>query len=68
MDLLPTQEQQQIVDTAANFLANEFAVSQLLTLSEGEALVSREQLQKIAGLGWLGIGLPEELEGVGYGL
>ena len=68
MDLLPTQEQQQIIDTAASFLANEFPINQLLGAPNSDARVSREHLQKIAQLGWLGIGLPEELQGIGYGL
>lgn len=68
MDLLPTAEQQQIIDTAASFLANEFPVQQLLSLTEGEGRITHQQLQLIAGLGWFGIGLPDEFEGVGYGL
>jgi alkylation response protein AidB-like acyl-CoA dehydrogenase len=68
MDLLPTEEQQQIVDTAADFLANEFPVNTLLTLPEGEPRVTRAHLRQIANLGWLGIGLPDDLDGVGYGL
>ncbi len=68
MDLLPTEEQQQIIDTAASFLANEFPVQQLISLTEGEGRITRQQLQQIASLGWLGIGLPDEYEGVGYGL
>jgi len=65
MDLLPTEQQQQIVDAAASFLANEFPVSQLLSPGRGDAWFTTEDLQQIAGLGWLGIGLPEEFDGVG---
>ena len=68
MDLLPTEEQQQIVDTAANFLANEFPVQQLISLPDNDTGFTREHLQQIADLGWIGIGLPSEHEGVGYGL
>ena len=68
MDLLPTEEQQQIIDTAASFLSNEFSVKQLLTLTGDEPPVNRNYLRKIADMGWIGIGLPEELDGVGYGL
>jgi alkylation response protein AidB-like acyl-CoA dehydrogenase len=66
MDLLPTEEQQQIIDTAASFLANEFPVNH--TIANGKARISSAQLQQIAHLGWLGIGLPDDLQGVGYGL
>jgi alkylation response protein AidB-like acyl-CoA dehydrogenase len=68
MDLLPTEEQQHIVDTAANFLADQFPVSRLLDLADSGSDFTPAQLQKIAALGWLGIGLPEEFDGVGYGL
>ena len=68
MDLLPTEEQQQIVDTAANFLANEFPVQQLIKLADNDTGFTREHLQQIADLGWIGIGLPDVYEGIGYGL
>jgi alkylation response protein AidB-like acyl-CoA dehydrogenase len=68
MDLLPTPEQQQIIDTAASFLAKEFPVQQLISQTEGSTHFTREKLQEIANLGWVGIGLPEEYDGVGYGL
>jgi alkylation response protein AidB-like acyl-CoA dehydrogenase len=68
MDLLPTEEQQQIIATAAGFLAHEFPVRHLLKISGNTAQFTRAQLQQIANLGWIGIGLPEEYDGVGYGL
>jgi alkylation response protein AidB-like acyl-CoA dehydrogenase len=68
MDLLPTEEQQQIVDTAANFLAQEFPVRRLLEVADNTALFTRAHLHTIANLGWIGIGLAEEYGGVGYGL
>ena len=66
MDLLPTEEQQQIIDSAANFLLSEFRVDN--ALHQGTARVSPAQLQQIANLGWIGMGLPEDLDGIGYGL
>lgn len=68
MDLLPTEEQQQIVATAANFLAQQFPVQRLRKLSDSTAGFPPEQLQQIAAMGWLGIGVPEAFGGVGYGL
>ena len=68
MDLLPTEEQQQIIDTAASFLANEFPVKQLLSLTRGEPRITRNHLKQIADLGWIGIGLPGDFDDVGYGL
>jgi alkylation response protein AidB-like acyl-CoA dehydrogenase len=68
MDLLPTEEQQQILDTAGHYLNNEFPVRALLDRAEGEPRLNRDQLQQVAALGWIGIGLPATLGGVGYGL
>jgi alkylation response protein AidB-like acyl-CoA dehydrogenase len=68
MDLLPSEEQQQIISTAANFLAHEFPVQLLLNPTANTSHFNRSQLQKIANLGWIGIGLEAELDGVGYGL
>jgi alkylation response protein AidB-like acyl-CoA dehydrogenase len=68
MDLLPTEEQQQILDTAGNYLGNEFPVQALLEKADGEPRLNRDQLKQVAGMGWIGIGLPDTLGGVGYGL
>lgn len=68
MDLLPTEEQQQIIDTAASFLADTFPVRQLLSLEQDDTTFTRQHLKDIADLGWLGIGLPDDYGGVGYGL
>ena len=59
MDLLPTEEQQQIIDTAASFLGNEFPVQELLGKAEGESRLTRKQLRQVAAMGWIGIGLPD---------
>ncbi len=68
MDLLPSQEQQQIVDAARHFLEGEFPLADALQLAEGESRITREHLTRIAELGWIGIGLEEAWGGVGYGL
>ena len=68
MDLLPTEEQQQIIDSAAAFLSGEFPVERLLKLEPKQAPVDADQFKQIANLGWFGIGLDEDAGGVGYGL
>jgi len=68
MDLLPTEEQQQIIDTAANFLAHEFPVKNLIKRTDNTTPFTRSHLQHIASMGWIGIGLPEDYDGVGCGL
>ncbi|MEM9255398.1 MAG: acyl-CoA dehydrogenase family protein [Pseudomonadota bacterium] len=67
MDLLPTEEQQHIVDSARHFLSNEFPVADALNLMDGEVRITRHDLPKFAELGWFGIGLAEPHGGVGYG-
>ncbi len=68
MDLLPTNEQMQLVDACANFLSNEFPVSNLLQHNNSTRLIDRQKLRLIADLGYFGIGLDEELGGIGYGI
>ncbi len=67
MDLLPTEEQNQIVDASVGFLEKELPVERMLQSGE-QPLIDRTMLGKIAELGWFGIGLSEDLGGVGYGL
>jgi len=68
MDLLPTPEQQQIVDTARHFRDKEFPIGDAVQTANENSRFGRSHLAQIAGLGWLGIGLAEEHGGVGYGL
>jgi alkylation response protein AidB-like acyl-CoA dehydrogenase len=65
MDLLPTEEQQQIVDSATKFLAQEFPVKVESTSDDATSPFTRAHLQTIASLGWIGLGLGEEFDGVG---
>ena len=67
MDLLPTAEQQQIVDMAKSFLQREFPVAEALHLTAGTQRIQRDHLAQMAELGWFGIGLDDTLGGVGYG-
>lgn len=68
MDLLPSAEQNQIVDAAISFLQHELPVERIHKVDEKNPLINHGSLEQIAGLGWLGIGLPEDLGGVGFGL
>jgi len=68
MDLLPTEEQNQIVDASIDFLKNELPVERIHNVDADNPLINKSILSKIAELGWFGIGLPEDLGGVGYGL
>ncbi len=72
IDLLPSEEQQQIIDSVASFLENEMPLARLRPNSAGELLndirISVEQWSGIASMGWFGLGVAEALGGVGYTL
>ena len=68
MDLLPTEEQTQIVDASVSFLENELPVDRIHKVDADNPLITSEILKNMAELGWFGIGMSEELGGVGYGL
>jgi len=64
MDLIPTDDQQQIIDLAADFILNELSLTRLFD-AHYDADRARAQRKAVAELGWFGIGLPEESGGVG---
>ena len=68
MDLLPTEEQNQIVDASIGFLDKELPVERLHGVDKDNPLMTPALLTSMAELGWFGIGLSEDLGGVGYGL
>ncbi|KCZ94241.1 acyl-CoA dehydrogenase family protein [Hyphomonas johnsonii] len=64
MDLLPSSDQQQIVDTIQDFLRNEAPVDRLREF--GAIGNSDAKLwPKLAELGFFGLSLPEEMGGIG---
>ncbi len=69
IDLLPSAEQQQIIDSVAAFLAAELPLARLRPGSDGERsgdiCISAELWQRMAGLGWFGLGIPEGRGGAG---
>ncbi|AMK25629.1 acyl-CoA dehydrogenase family protein [Sphingobium sp. TKS] len=64
MDLVPDEEQQQIIDLAADFLQREMPLSRLHG-APFSVDAARAQREKFAELGWAGIGLAESSGGVG---
>ena len=69
IDLLPSEEQQQIIDSVAAFLAAELPLARLRPGPDGvrprEADFSGDLWQRMAGLGWFGLGIPEGQGGAG---
>lgn len=70
IDLLPSDVEQQIIDGVASFLAEELPLARLRPGPDGERSadigISAERWREIAGLGWFGLGLPEERGGAGF--
>ncbi len=68
MDLLPTEEQGEIVATVRTQLVKNFDLHALAAKDGASSVVDRELWARCAELGWFGLGLSEDLGGVGYGL
>lgn len=63
MNLLPTSEQQQIIDSTASFLADKMPLRRL----HGRDPSAETLWSEMAAMGWLGLGVAEGSGGVGYG-
>jgi alkylation response protein AidB-like acyl-CoA dehydrogenase len=68
MDLLPTAEQDEIVATVRSQLERDFDLHALAAHDGADSVVDHDLWARCAELGWFGLGLPEELGGVGYTL
>lgn len=67
VDLLPSAEQRQIVDSIARYLDSELPVQRLIGVQRDPALAPAAWAA-LAGLSWLGIGLGEDHGGAGFTL
>ena len=68
MDLSLTENQQLLRNTAQDFIQREYPKEMLLDMDETESGVSPELWEKVAGMGWLGLIIPEEYGGDGGSL
>jgi alkylation response protein AidB-like acyl-CoA dehydrogenase len=68
MDLLPSPEQEEIVASAASFLATALPIQRTRHLIGEASNVDEKVWLAAADLGWFGLGLPSVLGGVGCGL
>lgn len=62
MDLVPTPEQEQLIDAARAFVQGELPVSRLQSSSDAQTGL----LGKLGALGWLGMSRPEAVGGIGF--
>ena len=65
MDLLPSEEQLEIIATAASVLAKEFPISRIRERRMEPTVVDQRAWSRCAELGWFGLSLPEVDGGVG---
>jgi alkylation response protein AidB-like acyl-CoA dehydrogenase len=64
IDLLPSVEQQQIIDSVVEFFERALPVARPAGADSGR--ISAGLWKEIAGLGWFGLGLAEQVGGAGY--
>ena len=67
MDLDLTEEQEMLRTSARDFLTKECPKTLVRQLEEDEKGYSPELWRKMAGLGWMGLVLPEKYNGMGMG-
>jgi alkylation response protein AidB-like acyl-CoA dehydrogenase len=67
IDLLPSAEQQQIIDSVVEFFERALPVSRLRAPADSWR-IANSLWKEIAGLGWFGLALTEEQDGAGYSL
>jgi alkylation response protein AidB-like acyl-CoA dehydrogenase len=67
MDLMPSPEEEQIIDTARALLSKELPVDFARWEKGAAAAPDRALLLSFAELGWIALGLPEDAGGFGFG-
>jgi alkylation response protein AidB-like acyl-CoA dehydrogenase len=68
VDLLPTEEQSEIVATVRAQLESDFSLHDLAARDGADTVVDPAIWGRCAELGWFALGLAEEHGGIGYGL
>ena len=66
VDLIVTDEQQQVVDSVVGFLDSKLPLSRLTVNGKANAKVDHDSWKDMADLGWFGLAIPEEAGGIGY--
>lgn len=68
MQFSDSETQKLLRDTARSFLADKYPYGRLYDIEQGKNSLSAEDMRELAGLGWLGLTVPEELDGAGASL
>lgn len=67
MDFAFSEEQQMLRDSARSFLSSRFNAERVAELADSDEGWDRSSWTEIAELGWLGLSVPEESGGAGFG-
>lgn len=67
MDFAFSEEQQMLRDSARGFLASKFTSERVAELAESSPGWDRSSWDEMAGLGWIGLSVPEDQGGAGFG-
>ncbi len=62
-----SEEQKLLQNTARNFLTEQSSLAHVREILEADAGYSQSLWKSVAELGWLGVAIPEEYGGAGYG-
>ena len=68
MNLLPSDDQQEIIHVVRSFLAARLPTSSIRDRRHESSCIGNDVWAECGGLGWFGLGLAEDLGGIGYGL
>lgn len=66
VDLVATEEQQQIADSVAAYLKDKLPLERLSAKGKASSAQDHAHWKEMAELGWFGLGLPEDKGGIGY--
>ncbi len=68
MDLMPSPDQEEIINSVTSFVQHNLSIVQQRESWETGSPLAEQRWKDCANLGWFGLGVPEQLGGVGYGV
>jgi alkylation response protein AidB-like acyl-CoA dehydrogenase len=67
MDFAFSEEQEMLREQARNFMTSKFAPDRVVELAESDSPFDAASFKEMAELGWMGLSVPEESGGAGFG-
>jgi len=68
INLVPTAEQQQIIDSVAGYLTRQFPLERLRPHTAGKHPHECDKWMDLSAHGWFGLGIPEDMGGAGFSI